>query len=338
MYQYDYNLEYYRYYQEQLRKQRVLRMRRTYSAQGWILLVYLGIMYASLFVVAFLDVFFGIANSIAQTGTMDFDIDVDRLLNSSGWGYLLAGVAGFVVLLFWKKPKFTFDLLCRRNKPMKAGCFIQILSIFMTVQLVYILLASLAEYVFNQFGYTIASEGITYDDNLSMLLYVGLGAPVTEELLFRGLILRSMEPYGKKFAIFASALLFGLFHGNLSQGLFAFAAGLVMGYVALEYNLFWAMVLHMFNNLIISDSLTRISRWLPEGTDRILLLIILGIFAVIAMVSIGVDYKKFWAYLKKEKDDPDCAKAFWSAAGIVVLMVVMGLTILSAVSTAVVPL
>ena len=39
-------------------------------------------------------------------------------------------------------------------------------------------------------------------------------APVAEELMFRGWILRSLRPYGKRFAVLGSAVLFGIFHGN----------------------------------------------------------------------------------------------------------------------------
>ena len=49
------------------------------------------------------------------------------------------------------------------------------------------------------------------------LLLAGLIAPAAEELLFRRLLLRRLRPYGGRFALVASALCFGLFHGNLNQ-------------------------------------------------------------------------------------------------------------------------
>jgi uncharacterized protein len=55
---------------------------------------------------------------------------------------------------------------------------------------------------------------------------VAIVAPLTEELLFRGLILQGfLRRYGSKKAIIASALLFALMHGNPWQ----FAIGVVMG-------------------------------------------------------------------------------------------------------------
>jgi membrane protease YdiL (CAAX protease family) len=52
----------------------------------------------------------------------------------------------------------------------------------------------------------------------SRLLQVGLIlaavvlAPVTEELMFRGVLLRALEPRGKRFALVVSALVFSVVH------------------------------------------------------------------------------------------------------------------------------
>lgn len=57
-------------------------------------------------------------------------------------------------------------------------------------------------------------------------------APIFEEILFRGLIMRRLLKYGAPFAIVVSALLFGMLHGNMSQIPFAFMMGLALGYFA----------------------------------------------------------------------------------------------------------
>ncbi len=72
----------------------------------------------------------------------------------------------------------------------------------------------------------------------------------SEELLFRGAILSNLKPYGKNMAIIVSALLFGLMHQHAGQLLYATAAGLVMGYIAVECDSIWPTVLlHFLNNL-----------------------------------------------------------------------------------------
>ena len=56
-------------------------------------------------------------------------------------------------------------------------------------------------------------------------------APIGEELLFRKLIIDRTMKYGSVVSILLSAFLFGLMHGNFSQFFYAFALGIVLGYV-----------------------------------------------------------------------------------------------------------
>lgn len=59
------------------------------------------------------------------------------------------------------------------------------------------------------------------------LLGAALFVPMMEELLFRGLVYQRLKAFcGVRAAAVFSALLFGLCHGNVVQGLYAFALGL----------------------------------------------------------------------------------------------------------------
>ena len=69
-------------------------------------------------------------------------------------------------------------------------------------------------------------------------------------MLFRGLILRTLRPFGKRFAIVMSAVLFGMFHGNLLQAPCAMVIGLLFGYAAMEHSILWAVALHVFINQV----------------------------------------------------------------------------------------
>ena len=59
---------------------------------------------------------------------------------------------------------------------------------------------------------------------------------IAEELLFRGAFQGLMRPCGSAAAIFAPALLFGVLHLDLAQGLTAFACGVFLGWLALVNN------------------------------------------------------------------------------------------------------
>ncbi len=76
-------------------------------------------------------------------------------------------------------------------------------------------------------------------------------APIIEEYLCRKTLIDRMRPYGEKLAVVASALIFGLFHGNLSQFFYAFFLGLLFGCVYEKTGrLRWTACLHMFINFM----------------------------------------------------------------------------------------
>lgn len=89
-------------------------------------------------------------------------------------------------------------------------------------------------------------------------------APLAEEGMFRGLLLGRLRPYGEPFALVISALTFAMMHGNLSQLLYAFTVGLVLGYVALRTGrLRECVLLHALVNFV-GGSLGPLLELLPQ--------------------------------------------------------------------------
>ena len=84
-----------------------------------------------------------------------------------------------------------------------------------------------------------------------LFLWAVVLAPALEELLFRGILLRRVErAAGRMPAVLISALLFGLYHGNLSQGITAAAAGLALGYAYVRTDaLLVSVVMHAAANV-----------------------------------------------------------------------------------------
>ncbi len=81
------------------------------------------------------------------------------------------------------------------------------------------------------------------------ILYLLIVAPIAEEFVFRGIVLKTIAPYGKKLAIVVSAALFGLMHGNLTQFLGAFVCGIVFAAVDVKYgSIVPSIIVHMLNN------------------------------------------------------------------------------------------
>ena len=91
-------------------------------------------------------------------------------------------------------------------------------------------------------------------EGTNIWMYIGsvvVLAPVIEELFFRKLLISRMERHGEKPAILVSGLMFGIVHGNFSQFFYAFALGLVLGYIYVRTRKIGITIaLHMLINLI----------------------------------------------------------------------------------------
>ena len=307
-------------------------LRRHLGVTGWTLVIYYIILNVSVFLWVF-------AESLLKS--MRYILSGDMLAmeqalyeaSESGCGYFLAALIGFVILLLWKKPRFWRQEIWARGKPMTCGSFFGILCVFLGGQLISQLMLVGLELVLNLFGLTIVEgvEALSVDpDNFSLFLYAGLLAPITEEILFRGLIQRSLLPFGKRFAIFCSAFTFGLFHGNLIQTPYAFLVGLVLGYVAAEYSIGWAMLLHMINNLLIADSLNRLTAGLPEEAAAIVVWAVLLFFGVAVIVVLISKRKDIRVWRQQEMINRTYLGCFFSSAGVIVFLIMM--TIMMVVS------
>ncbi len=93
---------------------------------------------------------------------------------------------------------------------------------------------------------------LTEGNPLISLFTLAVVAPLTEETLFRGLLLRGFSRrYGVWPALLLSSALFALFHLNLWQALAAFLAGLYLGWVFLSTRSLLAPILvhALFNGL-----------------------------------------------------------------------------------------
>lgn len=92
------------------------------------------------------------------------------------------------------------------------------------------------------------------ENSLISFISVVILAPISEEIIFRGVIFNEAAKYkGGAFPIIISALLFGLAHGEPVQIVYATMIGLILGFVySKTHSLPIVMFLHMLNNLLSS--------------------------------------------------------------------------------------
>jgi uncharacterized protein len=90
-------------------------------------------------------------------------------------------------------------------------------------------------------------------NQIVVIIYMVLIFPVLEELIFRGVILaKASKVLPFIGANIIQALLFGLLHMNIVQGIYTFIAGLLLGYIAYKFKtIFASIILNCFLNLNI---------------------------------------------------------------------------------------
>ncbi|MBR6627763.1 MAG: HAD hydrolase-like protein [Lachnospiraceae bacterium] len=100
--------------------------------------------------------------------------------------------------------------------------------------------------------YKVVAESQFGGNVLLGILCFGLITPVAEELMFRGVIYNTIrEVMGRKISCLLTAVLFGLYHGNTTQALYAFAMGVFFVYAYEYFGSFkWPVILHMLVNTV----------------------------------------------------------------------------------------
>lgn len=99
------------------------------------------------------------------------------------------------------------------------------------------------------------------------LISVCLIAPLIEEMLFRGMILRAfLENYSVGSSILLSSLLFALFHMTITQLPVAFVAGCLLGWLYVKTKSLWPSIMaHFFYN---SFAMLLWSTYYSSGSDE----------------------------------------------------------------------
>lgn len=165
-------------------------------------------------------------------------------------------------------------------------------------------------------------------------------APITEEFMFRGVLLKSLSRYGTRFALIITSLLFGLIHGNLQQIPSAFLIGFVFGYIAIKTgSIKMTILLHFLNNTLVTAQEAAVAYGGPMAVlvmGIVNMVLIIGCLAG-AVIIVIVNRRK----LRLVSDDPKSAmtdniipiehpyRKFFARLFVIILLVVVVLLILS---------
>ena len=126
-----------------------------------------------------------------------------------------------------------------------------------------------------------------------------------EELLFRGMLISNIRPYGEKGAILISALAFGLMHQNMIQFIYATVAGLALGYIYVKTRSLWTVIVVHFANNFVSIVQSYLFYYYPEDKANVILaayeVIVLALGIV--LVPMAIIYFKKRKRLNTAKND-----------------------------------
>lgn len=166
-----------------------------------------------------------------------------------------------IVRLFYKfKP---FPILPKKNTqednnggnklsvPKLTGCCFCI--IFSINWLTTMIISFVTQFI-EKAGLVLPEPDFTFGSNSFANLFIYflslcIFAPIIEEFLLRGCVIKILKPYGNWLAIFVSAFFFALLHGNIGQGFGAFFIGVILGFVAIKTNsILPSMIIHAINN------------------------------------------------------------------------------------------
>lgn len=156
---------------------------------------------------------------------------------------------------------------------------------------------------------------------VSMWLYAGLVGPICEEVLFRGVLMKELKPLGKNFAIVTSALVFALFHQDLVQGTYAFAMGLVLGFIAMEYSLIWAIALHVFNNAVLGGLSAGITHYFGEFGSTAFMWVTIAI-GLIGLIIVFARYGKGLAEYRRTNRSVKGTYSGWASWTFIVFVAI----------------
>lgn len=241
----------------------------------------------------------------------------------SGIMSIVAVMFAFIPFLIYRGGNFLKYDLRVENKKFNAKTVILAIIILLSLNSLLVMFSNVLEIGLNAFGFSanFALEELETLNQLTipMLIYSCLVAPIFEEFIYRGAVLRSLEKYGRGFAILISAILFGLMHGNFYQIFMAIGVGIILGYLATEYSIKLTILLHIINNVCV-QVLSQITTNLGDKVGNVIDLT-LTILSVVVLITAGVrkgnNIKK---WLKNNKIQKGLILRFFTSILIIVVV------------------
>ena len=152
--------------------------------------------------------------------------------------------------------------------------------------------------------------------SIPMMLYALLILPLTEEIIFRGVIMNGLRRFGRVFAIITSAFLCAFMQMQPVQAIWAFLIGLVLGALSMEYGLVWAIGAHILASVGYSGL---IPRWLSNAPVQVrwAVAVVLALIVVAGLVILVRKFSSLREYAREYRA-PKGVYASWRQSWFVI--------------------
>ena len=127
-------------------------------------------------------------------------------------------------------------------------------------------------------GYEETSQTLFSMNMWAELAVLGILVPIVEELIFRAVVYERIRRYcSVTAAALWTSFFFGVYHGNVSQGVYAFLLGMLMVYVKEKYHTMAAPILfHMSANIYsVLATETALMDWVTDSLELYLAVMVL---------------------------------------------------------------
>lgn len=297
-------------------------MKKDFNKLGITLIAQEVIVYVIMFIVLIGTM---IAKIIMDRGASFEDLDqITKNPNYLGLLSIFSVIVAFIPILFYRGSNFLKYDLKIENRKFTFKTIIVGFAVVLSVNNVLGVFANGLELGLNSIGLTAAEAledlEILNKSALSMTIYTCIIAPVFEEFLYRGAILRSFEKYGRRFAIVVSAMLFGLMHGNFYQIFMAAGIGIILGYLATEYSIKLTIILHMINNTFV-ELTTLLSSRIGENAENIVNISMIVISFIVLIAGTIYKRKAIKEWLENNKIEKKIILRFFTSITIFIIVV-----------------
>lgn len=174
------------------------------------------------------------------------------------WSYIFTLIldAAFIYCVYTitKTKKFNFMEAIKANRAPKLKQVFLCLVIAIVCMFGFSSLTNLFLELLYNAGYSSVAADVSIPNvwyYLVYVLFICVVPAIAEEVLFRGLICSGLKKISTVVAVFGSAFLFMIMHGNPDQTVHQFILGVVLALAFLVSNNIWVPILiHFFNNFI----------------------------------------------------------------------------------------